>query len=275
MFNKNLFKLLFLALSATSVVSFSTASTAHEFWLEPLSFKVEQGAKVQAHIKVGQGLNGDTYAFYPTNFERFDLTDNKETSPLLYRFAQKPAVDQPTSEDGLHVLTYQSRPTKLVYENPDKFKSFLKAEGIEWVLAEHEKRGLPLTDINELFKRFAKTLVKVGSGEGEDRLMGMPFEFVVLDNPYTDASIKTVTAQLFFESNPFANSHVNVFIKRDDEIKQVELKTDTEGKVEVSVVDGGLFLINAVHMVIPDASVEKSEGVPWMSLWASTTFEVD
>ena len=36
-------------------------ASAHEFWLEPLTYKVKQGANLQAHIKVGQGLDGDTY----------------------------------------------------------------------------------------------------------------------------------------------------------------------------------------------------------------------
>lgn len=250
-------------------------ATAHEFWLEPLSFKLKQGDNIQAHIKVGQGLDGDTYAFFPSNFERFDLTVNDSTSPLKNRFAQKPAVDQLPTSDGLHVLTYQSRPSKLRYEKREIFEKFLKAEGIEWVLEAHEKRGLHSLDFTELFKRFAKSLIKVGEGKGQDRLMGLPFEWVVLTNPYTESGLKTVTAQLFFEDKPFADSAVNVFMKRDGKVSEVQLKTDKAGKVDVSVTDGGLFLINAVHMVIPEGEVARESKAAWMSLWASTTFLID
>ena len=275
MLNRFLFKLLYLVLTIMPVISLSNTAAAHEFWLEPLQFKVDKGANIEAHIKVGQGLNGETYAFYPANFDRFDLTANGTTDTLRYRFAQKPAVDQPTSENGLHVLTYQSRPSRLRYEKREKFEGFLNAEGLDWVLEAHEKRGLPALDFTELFKRFAKSLVKVGDGNGEDSRMGMAFEWVVLTNPYTDPSLKTVTAQLFYEGKPFAGSMVNVFIKRDGKIEQVKLKTDDDGKVDVSVVKGGLFLINAVHMIIPDDSIGGTEKIAWMSLWASTTFEVD
>lgn len=271
MLNRVLFKLLCFA----TVLSVSLAASAHEFWLEPLSFKVAQSANIQAHIKVGQGLEGDSYSFFPANFERFDLTVNDSTSPLNNRFAKKPAVDQPTEASGLHVLTYQSKPSKLRYEKREVFEKFLRAEGIEWVLKAHEKRGLHPLDFTELYKRYAKTLIKVGDGKGHDRLMGLPFEWVVLTNPYTESPLKTVTAQLFYDGKPFAESAVNVFIKREDKISQAQFKTDEEGKLDVSVIDGGLFLINAVHMIIPDKAIAISADAAWMSLWASTTFLVD
>jgi uncharacterized GH25 family protein len=248
-------------------------ANAHEFWLEPLNFKVEQGDSLQAHIKVGEGLAGDTYAFFPNNFERFDLTINDSTRPLKNRFAQKPAVDQATTQSGLHVLTYQSRSSTLRYRKREIFEKFLKAEGIEWVLEAHEKRNLPVLDFTELYKRYAKSLVKVGDGEGKDRLMGLLFEWVVLDNPYTESDQKVVSLQLYFEGKPFPNSTVNVFIRNASEVKQLKLETDVEGKVDVSVGNGGVFLVNAVHMIEPDVAL--TDGAEWMSLWASTTFLVE
>ena len=258
-------------MSFIGLVAFSGAVSAHEFWLEPFNFQVMEGDNIQAHIKVGQQLEGDTYGYYPANFERFDLTVNGKTVPLKNRFAQKPAVDQQTTHSGLHILTYESRASKLRYENREVFEKFLKNEGIEWVLAEHEKRGLPTLAFTELYKRFGKSLIKVGKGKGQDRLMGLSFEWVVLSNPYTDLPKEKITAQLFFEGKPFPDSAVNVFVKRNGTVEQVKLKTDKQGKVNVSVVEGGLFLVNAVHMIDPVSSSKAA----WMSLWASTSFFID
>jgi len=270
-----LYKFLCSIIGLTSLLILPAAVSAHEFWLEPLSFSIERGDNIQAHIKVGQGLDGDTYGYFPANFERFDLTVKDTTQPLKNRFAQKPAVDQPTTSSGLHIFTYQSRPSKLRYEKRETFEKFLREEGIEWVLKAHEKRGLPSLDFTELFKRFAKSLVKVGEGEGQDRLTGLPFEWVVLDNPYTNSEKKKISAQLFFEDKPFSGSTVNVFIKRDDKVDQIKLETDEKGRIEVPVEDGGLFLVNAVHMVEPSQKVAGSSRAVWMSLWASTTFLID
>jgi len=270
-----LYKLLCCAFGFISLFTISAGVNAHEFWLEPLSFTLEPGENIKAHIKVGQELDGDTYGYYPANFERFDLTVGDGTQPLKNRFARKPAVDQPTTSSGLHIFTYQSRPSKLRYEKREIFEKFLKEEGIEWVLEAHEKRGLPVLDFTELFKRFAKSLVKVGEGKGQDRLMGLPFEWVVLDNPYTHPEKKKIAAQLFFEGKPFPESMVNVFIKRDDKVDQIKLETDEMGKVEIPVAGGGFFLINAVHMVEPSPEIASLSKAVWMSLWASTTFALD
>lgn len=269
-------KSLCYAITIIAVLGLSIQAHAHEFWLEPLSFKIDKGANLKAHIKVGQGFaDGDTYGYYPTNFERFDLTVNDSTKPLKNRFAQKPAVDQTIKRSGLHILTYQSRPSKLRYEKREVFEKFLREEGIEWVLKAHEKRGLPRLDFTELFKRFAKSLIKVGDGEGQDRLMGLPFEWVVLTNPYSIVSRKTVEAQLYFDGKPFPNSTVNVFVRRGKQVDQIKLKTDIEGKIEVPVRKGDLFLLNAVHMIKPDESIASPSEASWMSLWASTTFSTN
>lgn len=268
-----LYKLRYLLLCLALSPVLIAKSAAHEFWIEPLSFKLEQGANIQAHIKIGQGLDGDTYAFFPNNFERFDLTVNDMTDPLNNRFAQKPAVDQSTKENGLHVLTYQSKTSRLRYDKRETFEKFLKAEGIEWVLKAHEKRNLHSLDFTELYKRFAKSLIKVGEGKGEDRLMGLPFEWVILNNPYTGSTKKKVMAQLFFEEKPFPNSRVNVFVRFGDKVSTMKLMTDADGKVEVPVERGGVFLVNAVHMIEPDAAL--ASGAEWMSLWASTTFLIE
>ena len=274
MLNRVLYKFRCLVLFLALFPAIMVTAAAHEFWLEPLNFKVAQGANLQAHIKVGEGLDGDTYAFFPNNFERFDLTVNDSTGVLKNRFAQKPAVDQASIESGLHILTYQSKPSRLRYKKREIFEKFLKAEGIEWVLQAHEERKLPPLDFTELYKRYAKSLIKVGDGKGQDRLMGLLFEWVVLDNPYTESDKKAVTLQLYFDGKPFPNSIVNVFVRRGaDEVKQIKLKTDTDGKVDVPVSEGGVFLINAVHMIEPDAA--STDGAEWMSLWASTTFLVE
>ena len=264
-----------IVMSLVVFLGFSMSAHAHEFWLEPLAFQVEKGANIQAHIKVGEGLDGDTYGFFAAKFDRFDLTVDGNTKPLKDRFAQKPAVEQPTDSEGLHILTHQSKFSRLNYKKREIFEKFVRAEGIDWVLDAHEERGLHPLDFLELYQRFAKSLVKVGEGSGQDQLMGMPFEWVVLTNPYGQPKLKTVTAQLFFQKKPFADSVVNLFIKHDDKIKKMQLKTNGGGKIDVPVGDGGVFLINAVHMVEPSKALAESTGAAWLSLWASTTFLIE
>ena len=250
------------------------AVSAHEFWLEPLSFEVDSGSKIQAHLKVGQMMDGDTYAYYPSNFDRFDMTIGETTTPVKGRFAQSPAVEQTAEKSGLYILTYQSRPSTLRYEKREIFESFLKNEGIEWVLEAHKKRGLPELDFIELYKRFSKSLIKVGDGAGQDRAMGMLIEWVVETNPYTTDDLEAVTAQLLYQGKPFANSYVVVFNKFNDEVTRQTFTTDDDGRVSIPTAKGGVFLVNAVHMIEPIKAQMGDKKGDWMSLWASTTYEI-
>ena len=269
MFLKYVHKLPLVALSFFMLQS----ASAHEFWIEPLNFEVANGESVRAHIKVGQMMDGETYSFFPGNFERFDITVGGNTQPVANRFAQSPAVDQLANQSGLTILTYQSKASVLTYSEPGKFESFLKNEGIEWVLAEHKRRGLPAVDFVELFKRFGKSLVKVGDGAGQDQVMGMPIEWVVETNPYTDKG-QAITAQLLYQGKPFADSYVVVFNKRNGEVVKSTYRTDQAGRVSIPKGEGGVFLVNAVQMIQPTAEQAMGSGAVWMSLWASTTYEI-
>lgn len=269
MFLKYVHKLPLVALSFFLLSS----SSAHEFWIEPTNFEVAKGENIRAHIKVGQMMDGETYSFFPNNFERFEITAGGKTQPVANRFAQSPAVDQPTSESGLNILTYQSKASVLTYTERGKFESFLKNEGIEWVLQEHKRRELPEVGFVELFKRFGKSLIKVGDGAGQDQVMGMPIEWVVETNPYTDKG-SAITARLLYEGKPFADSFVVVFNQRNGEVTKAGYRTDQNGRVSIPKAAGGVFLVNAVQMIQPDAAQAMGSGAVWMSLWASTTYEI-
>lgn len=268
MFLKYVHKLPLVALSFFMLQSVS----AHEFWIEPINFEVAKGDNVRAHIKVGQMMDGETYSFFPGNFERFDITASGKTQPVANRFAQSPAVDQPT-QSGLNILTYQSKASVLTYSERGKFESFLKNEGLEWVMPEHKRRGLPEVGFVEFFKRFGKSLVKVGDGAGQDQVMGMPIEWVVETNPYTDKG-NAVTAQLLYQGKPFVNSYVVVFNQLNGKVTKAGYRTDQNGRVSIPKGAGGVFLVNAVQMIQPTAEQAKGSGAVWMSLWASTTYEI-
>lgn len=49
--------------------------------------------------------------------------------------------------------------------------------------------------------------------------------------------------------------------------------TDETGLAFIPIIGGDIYMINAVHMIIPsDDDIERT-GAVWHSLWASMTFE--
>jgi hypothetical protein len=244
---------------------------AHEFWIEPVRFEIATGDVLQAHVRVGQEMKGDSLQYIPQRFEAFNLTAADATRPVQSRTGDNPAVSEILHDSGLHVLSYVSTDSQLTYPEREKFESFLTYEGIEWVKAAHQERNLAAHDFKEAYQRFAKSLVKVDDGQGRDRALGLEFELVVETNPYADQAADIVV-QLLWRGKPFPQSQVNVFRRHDRKVSRTPFITDADGRIRIPRQGApGVYLLNAVHMIEP---LPNDDGIVWKSLWASTTFEL-
>lgn len=257
----------------------ATVAQAHEFWIEPQDFTLASGEPLVADLKVGQKLKGSTYSFAPDRFESFDLLQGEKKSAVKSLAGDYPAVNEKNLAEGLAILAYASTPRRLSYNQAMKFEVFVKKEGISWVLEQHRQRNLPRKGFVEAYSRFGKTLVKVGSGEGDDRAVGMPFELVMLTNPYTDEGDE-LAVKLLWEGKPFADSQLSVFFKpekpEDYKVERVLYKTDEAGVATIPrPAESGLMLLSSVHMIVPDAATVEETKAVWESLWASMTFLVE
>jgi hypothetical protein len=143
----------------------STAS-AHEFWLEPTQYQIDVNETIMADIKVGQDFKGNTYAFFPNRFIRFELHHNGRIRPVQSRLGARPAAVQAVDTSGLTTLTYESTYSELTYDDPAVFDNFLTLDGLDWVREIHNSRGLPDSGFTEVFRRFAKTYIGTGSAVG-------------------------------------------------------------------------------------------------------------
>ena len=259
-----------------------TQAFSHEFWLEPINYRVEVGKPIKVHEKVGQDFKGNKYVYLPSSYQFLKLTLDDKTVAVKSKLGDLPAVNEVVEGEGLMILSAETTPLDVTYEKWEKFESFIKNKGLDWVLEKHKTRKLPKKNFVESYRRFAKTLVKLGHGKGNDRALGLGFEWVVETNPYTskDTPIK---AQLLWKGEPHPHAHVGVFnryLNSDSkmgksELIKTELITDAEGRVEIPRAKGGQFLINAVQMIEAPEEMAKSKGAVWETHWASVTYALD
>ncbi len=251
--------------------------TAHEMWIQPLNYTVKLGNKIFANEIVGQDFKGNKYAYLESSYKNLNISVGENTKAVKSRLGDLPTIQEVTMEEGLHIITAETTSSDLTYETPEKFANFLKADGLEWVFEAHKKRGLPEKGFKEMYRRSPKALVKVGHGKGQDRALGLPLEWVVETNPYTTQG--NITARLLWQGEPAANMHVNVFNKPkrtspNSELIKTNLRTDAEGRIEIPRAKGGLFLINSVKMIQPDAKITEQTDAVWESIWGSLTYEI-
>ncbi|MEP0518622.1 MAG: DUF4198 domain-containing protein [Hyphomicrobiales bacterium] len=264
-------------------LSACVAADAHEFWIEPETSQIERGDKIIARLNVGQDLRGSSYSYLPQRFDRFTYTVGDTTAPVEGRLGDNPALDMATSDNGLHIIAYQSNSEILTYTQASKFEEFLEYEGLDWVLDAHKNRGLPETQFKEAYTRYAKSLVQVGpfddAATQRDRPVGLPIELVAAQSPFKPDTT-SIDVLLLRDGKPLPNIQVATFQQRSDGVFDRRLtRSNEKGKAEISLQGNGFFLVSAVHMEETDPTEFDEDVVGrkpvWKSLWASLTFRLD
>lgn len=232
----------------------ATAAQAHDFWIEPSTFRPALGAMVSASLRVGVEFVGDPVPRAAELFETFVARDAKGERPVPGLEGRDPAglvrVDSKT------IIAYRSKGNPL--ELPaEKFESYLREEGLESIIAWRASHGQSKSPGRERFFRFAKSIV--GTGRAPDMKFDFRFEIV----PESDAQFRVL-----HEGKPIANILV-IALHRDDPNARARARTDRDGRVKLPIEKSGVWLVKAVHMVPAPAGTNAD----WESLWASVTFE--
>ena len=242
------------------------AAFAHELWLEPEQFILQPNTDLKADIKVGQQLNGNKYPYIKSETKSLKLFLKKKEIKLTHRDGDYPAIQSPLKNEGLHVLSYESVPEKVNYANFEIFRTFMEEEGL-WETWSKQNPTLVNTNIDEIYTRYAKSLIQVGNQTEDDFNTGLTFELIALDNPYKENNKKGISVILLYKNKPHPNSQITIFNKINNSVSTTKVITNKEGKAFVPLENNGLFLISSVHFI-------KSENkkADWHSLWASLTF---
>lgn len=238
---------------------------AHEFWIEP-------EGQAAAHLRVGQMLVGEALPYLDRIIATARHHGPDGMQDIKGRQGDLPALTVDLTAPGLHVLTVETTPAYIVFDDLAEFREYLNYEGLLWVLEEHRARGLPDHEIAEEYLRYAKGLSAVGpdGASTTDAARGLRYELVALSSPFAEGA-QTVELQLLWEGVPEAGTQVSVFHRPDADPSAVTRKlltSDTEGRVVAGLDGPGLYVVNAVHMV----PAEGPGSVVWQSHWVSLSF---
>jgi uncharacterized GH25 family protein len=249
---------------------------AHEFWIEPVTYRVAPGETIEARTFNGEHFGGIEYGYSKAGYQQSGVVAGADARPIPGENGDKPAISTLPAGEGLNVLFHASAVSTLTYPTMGKFEHFIKGKRLDWVLEVHKERRLPDEDIREAYFRFVKALVAVGDGAGSDRLIGMPYELLALDNPYTDAG--DIRFRVYLNKQP-VGAGVPVFVfhktgERGAEPEKIELTTDAAGEVTVPRMPGD-FMVNAVHITEPSEKLARSTRADWVTLWAASNYRIE
>ena len=260
-------------LIATSLACISFTAKAHEFWIDPVDHILSPGEPVVADIRVGEAYEGTAFAYIPQRFRRFDYALNGEIRPVDGTVGDRPALAMEVADEGLFVAIHVTDDQHITWSTWEKFVSFLEHKDLSWGLAEHDARGLSRENVRERYSRYAKSLIAVGEGAGEDVTAGLLTEIVALENPYTDDMSDGLDIRAEYQGDPLKNVQIEVFRKASDGTVTITLeRTDEQGQATIPIEPGARYMLDTV--VLRPLEVVEARDPPWETLWANLTFEV-
>lgn len=248
---------------------------AHELWIAPVEYQVSAETTLQADLVNGEGFEGSRLSYLPRNFARFVMVEGGEFANVTGRRGDTPALQMDPIGDGLHVIAYISRPSVLDYPNWEKFQKFVDHKDLGDARGAHDARGLPTEGFDEVYTRFSKSMIGVGSAAGSDRRLGMETELVALTNPYLAETGEEMRLQLFYQQDVRADEQIEIFEESPDGSVEIFLvRTDAEGIASVPVKSGFVYMADAVVLREPSETVANASGAVWETLWANITWAI-
>jgi uncharacterized GH25 family protein len=246
------------------------ALRAHDFWIEPSSFRPQTGARVAVRLRVGEGLRGDPVPRDPGQIERFVTAGPEGEAGVPGVPGGEPAGWVSPASPGLRWIVYDSGHSSLAL-GAAKFERYLGQEGLERIRRLRASRGQSGVPAREIYSRCAKSLLAVGdrAGAGFDRVLGLELELVPEKNPYLLKAGETLPVRLLYHGKPLEGALVTALPQGAPDAR-VSSRSDRRGHADLRLDRPGLWLVKAVHMV----SAPAGSGADWESLWASLTFEL-
>lgn len=263
-----------ILLTALTMACSAGAAKAHEFWLSPDDYSIAPADVMQVRLRVGAEMKGLALSYLPNSVARFEVVQGDSIRPVEGRMGDNPALAVLAEAEGLAVVVHETTDSELTYSDFAVFQRFVAHKDFRTALSDHAARGLPETGFRETYRRYAKSLIAVGSGAGSDRIMGLKVEFVAEANPYTDDLTAGMPLLLLLDGAPRVDVQVELFqTAPDGTVTITKHRTDAEGRVTVPVLPGMEYLVDSVDLrALPND--DSSAGPVWHSDWASLTFRV-
>lgn len=234
-------RFLFLALLAVRI-------HAHDFWIEPSTFRANVGATITASLRVGEHFQGDPVPRRTKRIESFVVRTASGERSVNGLENQDPAGFVRIDEAGTAVIGYRGTPYPHEISRAT-FEKFLGEEGIDTIRV--RKNGTQ----KERFQRFAKSIVQVGAVRTNVPAFGFPFELLL------DGDV----VRVMYENKPLPNAHVAALSR---EGKKVSARTDAQGRATLKL-GRGVWLIKCVHVT----PAPQGADYDWDSYWGSITLE--
>ncbi|MEM6908620.1 MAG: DUF4198 domain-containing protein [Pseudomonadota bacterium] len=256
-----------------SLLTLSTAASAHSFWLQPRDFSLESDEPVVVDFKVGDAGDVNDWGLY---WERIaalrlhgpDAVIDQQNAVRTTGPGEAGSALVSAKGEGTHVLVFESNPSFSDLE-ADRFQRYLAHEGLKAIADHRAAAGTESEPGTELYARRAKALIQVGGMPTANvtKPIGQTLEIVPLDHPLLLDPGQTLRVRVLWRGQPLGGATV-VSASTDGSGETTTRKTNLDGIVALPVSRSGGTLISTVWGV-PAPNDQRAD---YFTIFASLTF---
>lgn len=252
------------------MLALTAPAMAHDFWMEPSTFRPAADQIVSFRLHVGDGFAGDPYARNPRHFTRFELLGPSGKSRIAGGVTRDPAGLARVGQSGYYVAVYESRAMRSEL-SADAFDRYIEEVGLDAVVATRAGSGAGARPVREAYSRCVKSLLRSGNepAGGFDRVAGLTLELIPERDPLVLTPGEILPLRAEYEGRPLEGVLLRAF-RRGADGGRIDARTDAAGRASLRIDEPGAWLVSAVHMVRSAAGADTD----WESFWASLTLEV-
>ena len=253
-------------------VAFS--ANAHDFWIEPLAYALDEGGDLGIEFFVGHGEDKSDWPIAPHRLVGFrSIGPDGLTSHVSGAENADADIVISLPKPGLHMIFVE---TTNAYSElaAEKFNAYVEEEGVLPVMTDRIERRLTDTPGRELYSRRGKALVQTACPQSVQPVwstpLGLTLEILSDSNPFDWDESEPFSVEVRFHGAavPSAMLHVT---NLDDETDVFTKKTGADGRVDLGEeLSEGRWLI---HTVWSEAADGLLAGATYQTYFSSFTFQ--
>lgn len=223
---------------------------AHDFWLQPLRFRLPAPGIAPTSVQIGHGDSREAWAVKADRVVMLRGVGPDGATDLRASVRAGPGPQLlPLRAPGVHVIALETSPIPSVLPAL-RFNDYLREEGLTPALQARQRTGRMKATGRELYSRRAKTLVQVGTTTDPQphvtRPMGLTLEIVPEIDPYALAPGRGLPVRVLYQGRALPGALVKLTDLGRDE-KPVEVhRTDRAGRAVFHPRRDGEWLLNVV-----------------------------
>lgn len=267
--------MVFVKSALTAVLlTMSAQASAHDFWLLPEDFQVEEPGTTDVRILIGHGTEVDPWNLrwdrvVALRSHAQDGVTDQQSSIIPVAGSVPSGAEARLDTAGTHILALESHHSFSELE-AERFNDYLAKEGLAAVLADRERAGTSGQPGRELYSRRAKALIQVGNTITDNVLqpIGHTLEIVPERHPYALGSDRQLPVRVLFRGQPLANALIDLTDLESGDEPMAGQRTDADGRAMFEIPERGNWKINVIWGVANPGN-DRAE---YQTIFTSLTF---